>query len=555
MARADRSGPIGLRLALAFVGVALSAVAVFALLSVVFTANEVSNLAGKQRTELTQALQVAAADAWRHSRGWSMTELRPVVDLASKLGARIHVTDQAGRPVTSSPGYARGVGPLGQAAIVSGGRQVGTINVRFGRVGLGSPHRQLRASLWESVVSAAGLAALLGLIVALLVSRRISKPITRLIEVARVRSDGYRETRVGEIRAPAEIRELAATFDTMAETLARHDQLRRNLVADVAHELRTPVAILQAGHEALLDGVLEPTPAQLSSLHDEVVRLARMVDDLQTLAAAEAAALQLHAQPRDLADMAHTAADSMEPRFEISAVTLDTILAPAPVLADDRRMHQVITNLLSNAVKFTPAGGHVTMEVSQNDGHATLTIADSGVGIPLEDLPHISERFWRGSNAAEVTGSGIGLAVVAELTWAHHGDMDVTSVPGHGTQVTLTLPCVLAAPERAGRAVTDLRPAPFGARMPGLDPLAPDQLQLAQDLLDGLHLLLGHRRRVERHVHEPRGAGAIVVTERLAFPEHQYLRAALGGPPGQPLLHPPQQRTELLPAGRNLLPA
>ena len=450
MAKAGRSGPIGLRLALAFVGVALSAVAVFGLLSAVFAADEVSTLASSQRTLLTQALEVASADAWRSNGGWSMAALRPVVDLATKIGARIQVTDQAGRTVTTSPGYARATGPLGQAAIVSRGRQVGAIRARFGRVGMGSPHRKLRATLWQAVASAAGIAALLALVVALAVSRRISKPITRLIEVARARGNGYLDTRVGEIRAPAEIRELADTFDTMADTLVRHDQLRRNLVADVAHELRTPVAILKAGHEALLDGVLEPTPAQLSSLRDEVVRLARMVDDLQTLAAAEAAALQLKAQPRDLAEIAHIAADSMEPRFETCEVGLDTKLAPAPVLADERRMHQVITNLLSNAVKFTPAGGNVTMEVRQNDGHATLTVSDSGVGIPPEELPHISERFWRGSNAAEVTGSGIGLAVVAELTWAHHGDMDVTSVPGHGTQVTVMLPSPLLAAGQHG---------------------------------------------------------------------------------------------------------
>ena len=440
MARAARSGPIGLRLALAFVGVALSAVALFGLLSAVFAANEVSNLARKQRTLLTQALEVAAADAWRHDMVWSMAGLRPVVDLASKIGARVQVTDPAGRTVASSPGYAGAPGPLGQAAIVSHGRQVGTIRARFGTHGMGSPHHKLRATLWQALASAAGIAALLALVVALLVSRRISKPIARLIEVARARGTGYQETRVGEIGAPAEIRELAATFDAMADNLARHEQLRRNLVADVAHELRTPVAILQAGHEALLDGVVEPTPAQLSSLRDEVARLAKMVDDLQTLASAEAAALQLNAQPHDLAELAHTAADSMEPRFEISEISLDTRLAPAPVLADERRMHQVITNLLSNAAKFTPAGGNVTMEVSQDDGHATLTVSDSGVGIPPEELPYVSERFWRGSNAAEVAGSGIGLAVVAELTWAHHGDMDVTSLPGHGTQVTVTLP-------------------------------------------------------------------------------------------------------------------
>ena len=304
MARADRSGPIGLRLALAFVGVALSAVALFGLLSGVFAADEVSTLARQQRTLLTKALEVASADAWRQNQGWSMAELQPAVDLASRIGARIQVTNRAGRTVATSPGYARATGPLGQTAIVSRGRQVGTIRARFGKEGLGSPHHKLRTILWQALASAAGIAALLALLVALLVSRRISKPITRLIEVARARGAGYQAARVGQVRAPAEIRELAATFDAMADTLARHEQLRRNLVADVAHELRTPVAILQAGHEALLDGVVEPTPAQLSSLRDEVARLARMVDDLQTLASAEAAALQLNAQPRDLAEIA-----------------------------------------------------------------------------------------------------------------------------------------------------------------------------------------------------------------------------------------------------------
>ena len=131
-----------------------------------------------------------------------MAELRPAVDLAAKIGARIQVMDQAGRTVAASPGYARATGPLGQAAIVSRGRQVGTIQARFGKEGMGSPHRKLRATLWQALASAAGIAALLALAVALLVSRRISRPITRLIEVARVRATGYRQARVGEIRAP-----------------------------------------------------------------------------------------------------------------------------------------------------------------------------------------------------------------------------------------------------------------------------------------------------------------------------------------------------------------
>ena len=443
MARADHSGPIGLRLALAFVAVALCAVALAGVLTAVFTAAEVSRLASNQRSLLTQSLVVATADARQHGHGESMAELRPVLDLASKIAVVVQVRDQAGRLVVSSPGFARNTGPESQAPIVLRGHRVGTINLRFSRVGLGSPQHKLRTTLWQAVAGAAGIAALLALVVSLVVSRRISRPVTRLIEVVRERGSGRQAARVGDLRAPAELRELATTFDTMADSLARQDRLRRNLVADVTHELRTPVAVLQAGHEALLDGVIAPTAEQLSSLRDEVTRLASMVDDLQILASAEAAALQLTVTPHDLAEIAEVAAASMTNRFDTAEIALVLKLAPAPVLADDRRLHQVITNLMSNAMKFTPAGGTVTIEVSERAGQAVLTVSDTGVGIKAEELPYISGRFWRGSNAAEVAGSGIGLAVVAELAWAHSGQLDIASTPGRGTRVTVSLPLAL----------------------------------------------------------------------------------------------------------------
>jgi signal transduction histidine kinase len=226
----------------------------------------------------------------------------------------------------------------------------------------------------------------------------------------------------------------------MADTLDRQEQLRRALVADVAHELRTPIAVLQAGHEALLDGVAEPTPGQLASLRDEVLRLARMVGDLQTLAAAEAAALQLALRRCDLAEAAAAAADSLAGRFEAIGVTLERRLAPAEILADPDRLHQVITNLLTNALKFTPAGGRVTLRTGLDGRGAVLQVTDTGVGIPAEELPHIFDRFWRGREAARVSGSGIGLSVAAELARAHGGHLAASSQPGHGTQMTLTLP-------------------------------------------------------------------------------------------------------------------
>jgi two-component system, OmpR family, sensor histidine kinase BaeS len=293
----------------------------------------------------------------------------------------------------------------------------------------------------SSRADSGGLAAVLALLVALAVSRRITRPVIRLIESARAMGRGDRRARVGDVPgAPAELRELAVTFDQMADTLAAQEQLRRDLVADVAHELRTPVAVLQANTEALLDGVVAHTPEQTASLHEEVLRLGQMVEDLQTLAAAEAAALQLSLRLCDLAQIAAAAAEDWQASFAAAGISFQRELGPAPVWANPGRLHQVIANLLSNAVKFTPPGGRVQMLLSQADGQARLEVRDTGPGISPEDQPRVFDRLWRGAQAAQIAGSGIGLAVAAELTRAQQGAIQVSSEPGGGSRFTLTLP-------------------------------------------------------------------------------------------------------------------
>ncbi len=155
---------------------------------------------------------------------------------------------------------------------------------------------------------------------------------------------------------------------------------------------------------------------------------------------AEAAALQLTLIPCDLAEIAGTAADSLARAYEAAGVRLRRRLVPVTVRGDPARMHEVVTNLLSNAVKFTRSGGSVTVETSRQGAKAALRVTDNGSGIPPDELPRIFDRFYRGRDAASVSGSGIGLAVVAELARAHGGRLDVASEPGEGTEVTLTLP-------------------------------------------------------------------------------------------------------------------
>jgi two-component system sensor histidine kinase BaeS len=438
---AARGDAIGLRLALAFLGVALAAVALLAGLTAAFAAADVSSLASRQRAQLTDAIAVAAGSAWDRNHGWRFADLSPALDLVARTGAGARILTPSGRQVAKSPGFpAHAHGAQLSRPIVVQGERVGTAVVRFTGSGLGGADEALQIALLRAIAGASGLAALLALLTGLAVARRITRPVTRLIRVTRAMGGGDRAARVGPVAAPGELRELATAFDQMADGLDREEQLRRDLVADIAHELRTPIAVLQAGHEALLDGVAEPTPEQLASLRDEVLRLARMVGDLQTLAAADAAAMQLTLRPGDLASIAATAADSLAGQFEAAGITLHRKLTPVPVLADAHWLHQVVTNLLTNALKFTPAGGLVTIEAGPADGQARLRVSDTGTGIPAEELPRIFNRFWRGRQASTVSGSGIGLAIAAELAQAHGGQLTAASQPGQGTELTLTLP-------------------------------------------------------------------------------------------------------------------
>jgi two-component system, OmpR family, sensor histidine kinase BaeS len=442
-ARLRESGgdTLALRLALGFLGVALAAVAILAGLTAVFAARDVSGLARTQRAQLTAAIAVAAGSAWENTDSWVGADLSPALDLAARTGADAEIRDASGAVVAASPFYAAQSGkPMFRSAVIVDGRRVGTTIVRFTGAGLSSADHALVVALLRALAAAAGLAALVALITALAIARRLSRPVARIISVARAMGSGQRDVRVGGVRAPSELRELATAFDQMADKLDRNEQLRRDLVADVAHELRTPVAVLQAGHEALLDGVAEPTPAELASLRDEVLRLATMIDDLQTLSAADAAAMQLKLQRCDLADIVAAAADSLASRYDATGTTLERRLSAVAVLADPRWLHHVVTNLLTNALKFSPAGSRVTVAAGPDGNDARLVVTDRGSGIPESDLPHIFERFWRGRQASQIPGSGIGLAIAAEIAAGHGGQLSARSRPGEGTQMTLTLP-------------------------------------------------------------------------------------------------------------------
>jgi two-component system, OmpR family, sensor histidine kinase BaeS len=436
-------GELGRRLVLAFVGVALATVAIAIGIATATPNAAVNGFVARQEVDLTNAVGAAAGIAYPVDLGWHGARLAPVMGLVDRDAAALQVRSQTGGLVQSSPGYGSlPAKPALSAPVMAQGAQVGSVTVRFGRQGVRSALGAFGTATWRVRIYSAAIAVLLALIVSAIVARRITAPLERMLAIMRARAAGDRDARLTVTREVGVLRELLEGFNTATDALDQQDRARRNLVADVAHELRTPVAVLRAGHEAMLDGITEPTPDNLSSLRDEVLRLSRMIEDLQSLAAAEAAALQLRRVPLDLAAVAGGAAASMSELFEAAGVTLTTQLTKVHILGDDERIREVVTNLLTNAMKYTTAGGTVVLETGPQDQRlARLRVSDTGIGIAPSELPHVTERFFRGRRSAEMAGgTGIGLTILAELVRAHRGEMQITSEPGRGTQVTVTLP-------------------------------------------------------------------------------------------------------------------
>ena len=443
-------GQLGRRLALAFVAVALAAIAVLCLMSAATTATDITELTTHQERSLAGALAVAAGAAYNHG-GWATADLMPVSKLVARDHAGAQVRDAAGRVVRSSPRF--GALPREDQLsepITARGRQVGTVTMRFSNEGLGGVPRAFEAMRWKARFIAAGIAALIALIVSLVIARTITGPLELMLEAVRARGAGGRSVRIKRVRGVGVVRELLESFNQSANAIDKQDRLRRNLVADVAHELRTPVAVLQASHEAMLDGMTDPTPENLKSVHQEVLRLARMVEDLQRLSAAEAAGLQLTLAPHNLATAAAEAASPLRGSFAAAGVSLTEMLTEVHVMCDAVRLREVVSNLLANALKFTPPGGSVRLSTGDDEaGRARLRVRDTGIGITAAELPRVTERFFRGHRSSEMAGgSGIGLTIVAELVQAQGGELEIASEPDQGTQVTLTFPAVEAAETR-----------------------------------------------------------------------------------------------------------
>lgn len=296
--------------------------------------------------------------------------------------------------------------------------------------------------LSEAHMMAGAIAVAIALLVALLLAQTMSAPLRRIRAAAERMERGDLEAKV-ELGGDAEVQAVGHALNRFAASLEHEEQLRKASVADLAHELRTPVSGLLSRIEAAQDGVLEDGKANLEAMHAEAVRLKRLLDDLDKLAAAERPGLLLEKRPVDLAAVAASEAHQMAASFAEKGVRLESELAPVTIAGNPDRLAQIVANLLSNALRYTEPGGRVHLGVATREGRgAVLEVSDTGIGIDAEDLPQIFKRFWRAdkSRSRDTGGAGIGLAIVRELAGAHDGRIEVESHAGRGSLFSVSFP-------------------------------------------------------------------------------------------------------------------
>lgn len=353
--------------------------------------------------------------------------------LAAAAGAQLSV-------LADTPG--RGPAERGRNSVVTpvivDGQVIGFARLLF----TAPPTASGQSIAWTWILVAMIATGIVAALAAWLLSRWLTRPLTQLSQSVRAFGQGDRTVRA-PIKAPGEIGGLASAFDDMTVRIDQEERARRAVASDVAHELRTPLAALQAGLEELRDGLVPASADRLASLHDQSLRLSRTIEDLDRLTEAESPDVSVHLRDIDLTHEAVVAARAAHSLLDSAGIAVDVrTQGEVHVWADPDRVAQIMANLLSNSARYCRAGDRVTVTVESRIDVGMLEVSDTGPGMAPADADQAFDRLYRGSGATITEGTGVGLSIVRALVTAQHGRVELSSLLGKGTTVRVTLPLV-----------------------------------------------------------------------------------------------------------------
>lgn len=283
---------------------------------------------------------------------------------------------------------------------------------------------------------------ILSIIVGVFMARRLSHPILKMVRVTKEISDGDYNVRIKEKTNTKEVYELILSINHLAGSLEKQEVLRRQLTTDVAHELRTPLTTVQTHIEALIEGIWEPTPERLQSCYDEIVRICKLVSNLERLAKMESDNLKLNKTQISLLELSNKIISNFETDLKNKNLSISVIGNCSEISADREQISQVLVNLISNAIKYTQNDGEININLSDTKDAVVLSIEDNGIGIAEDEIPFVFERFYRAdkSRNRDTGGSGIGLAIVKAIVIEHGGTVEVKSHLDCGSRFRVLLP-------------------------------------------------------------------------------------------------------------------
>jgi signal transduction histidine kinase len=436
---------------LTFMAVVLVAVSVVALIARQTTTNEFRRLrqgesqAGASGQGPRLAAYYAENGSWDGISSFVAGNRRGQGQGGQGSGPPLRLADADGRVVLDTAGGQVGqhlpASELAQGEpIVVDGRQVGVLLMGgSGAASFTQAEQDFLEQVQQALVIGAAAAIGVALLLGFLLFRGITAPLRRLAQATQAVAEGDLSVQV-PVRSGDEIGQLGQAFNLMTSDLAHADQLRRDMTADIAHELRTPLTVIQGNLEAILDGVYPANAEHLEPILRKTHLLRRLVEDLRTLALADAGELTLHLSEMDLAGLVRRVVQGFEVQAQADGVALTSQISPEPppVRADASRVEQVLGVLLDNALRHTPRGGQVSVRMRPVNGEVWLSVRDTGEGIPREDLARVFDRFYQ-SASPRSGGSGLGLAIAHAIATAHGGRVWADSTLGQGTTVTLAL--------------------------------------------------------------------------------------------------------------------